>query len=204
MARIFSLHGPEHEDVQRLLPWYVTGQLDPVERARVEAHLAGCAECQAEVRSERRLKAEFTTLPPVERDWARLRRRLEAEALPKRAAGADRARVHWWVGWAIAAQIVVVAVLGLQLASSRAPAEYRTLSAPPPAAGARAIVTFRPESPEAALRSALNAAGARLVDGPTAANAYVLELAGGPAALQTLRAQPAVTAAELLDPAEPR
>jgi len=207
MARIFSLHGADHEDIQRLLPWYVTGRLEPPEHARVEAHLAGCPQCQAEVLAERRLKAEVTATPAaVERDWARLRGRIEAagRSAPARDPGPPPARAARWVGWAIAAQILLFAVLGAQLWSSRGPpAEYRALSAPAPAVGARAIVMFRPDSREADLRSALNAAGARLVDGPTSANAYVLQLPAerGAAALRTLRAQPAVAAAELLDAA---
>jgi hypothetical protein len=175
----------------------------------VEAHLDGCPQCQAEVRAERRLKSEVATTPAaVERDWARLRGRIEAaQNGPARVPGPSPTHAAQWVGWAIAAQILIFAALGVQLWSSRAPpAEYRALSAPAPAAGVRAIVMFRPDSREADLRAALNAAGARVVDGPTSANAYVLQLpaAHGPATLRTLRAQPAVTAAELLDAAEPR
>ena len=32
-----------------VLPWYVSGRLEPDERARVEAHLRDCAECRGEV-----------------------------------------------------------------------------------------------------------------------------------------------------------
>lgn len=38
----------EHERFEGLLPLYATGQLDKQERAELEGHLAGCAECQAD------------------------------------------------------------------------------------------------------------------------------------------------------------
>jgi anti-sigma factor RsiW len=165
MARIIPLHGEQHAEIQRLLPWYVTARLDPLEQARIEAHLAACAECRAEVRSEQALKAQVKSMPAqVERDWARLRERIAAaspvsagrEVRGRRRAGL---RPPAWVGWAIAAQILLVVLLGAQVASRPPPAEYRALAAAP-AAGARIMVTFRPDSPEQELREALNAARA--------------------------------------------
>jgi len=209
MARIIPLHGEEHEEIQRLLPWYVTAQLDPGERARVETHLAACAECRAEVRSEQALRSDISTMPAqVERDWARLRDRIgAAQPAPagRRGARPARRRPPSWVGWAIAAQVLLVVLLGAQVASRQRPAEYRTLAASP-AAGARIIVTFRPDSREQDLRATLNGVRARLVDGPTSTNAYVLQVpaADRETALARLRAQPAVVLAEALDANEPR
>jgi hypothetical protein len=71
--------------------------------------------------------------------------------------------------------VATVAVLVVPVLKP-APAPYHTLgSAPPPATG-NAIVIFRPDTSEQELRQTLNANGARLVDGPTAADAYVLHL----------------------------
>jgi anti-sigma-K factor RskA len=39
---------PEHDDILELLPLYVLDGLEPAERDRVAAHLAGCPSCQAE------------------------------------------------------------------------------------------------------------------------------------------------------------
>ena len=39
-----------HDEAEELLPWYATGQLEAVQRERVEAHLAECADCQATTR----------------------------------------------------------------------------------------------------------------------------------------------------------
>jgi hypothetical protein len=87
------------------------------------------------------------------------------------------------------------------------PALYRTLGA----SNARAttgnlVVVFNPTTPEGDLRRMLRDAGARIVDGPTQTNAYVLDV---PAqrinqAMQALRAEHAALLVEQLDPQAPR
>jgi outer membrane lipopolysaccharide assembly protein LptE/RlpB len=70
-----------------------------------------------------------------------------------------------------------------------------------PARGAL-VVVFDPNTPEIELRRVLREAGARVVDGPTASNAYVLHVPSNrqAQALQTLRAERAVALAEELAP----
>ncbi|HEX7384990.1 MAG TPA: hypothetical protein VF291_11800, partial [Burkholderiaceae bacterium] len=64
------------------------------------------------------------------------------------------------------------------------------------------VVMFRADATEAELRAALHAGGARIVDGPTAAGAWVLDVPPGrrAAALAALRSQPSVTLAQPLGP----
>jgi cysteine synthase len=59
---------------------------------------------------------------------------------------------------------------------------------------------FKPDTTEREMRRILQASGARVVDGPTVTDAYVLALpaAQAPAALARLRAEPAVTLAQAL------
>ena len=89
-GQIIRFHGDQHRETQSLLPWYLTGRLDETERARVEAHLSVCVECQAEAKAEHRLAEEIADLPPaepmfdVEHGWARLRRHVELGA-PRRS-----------------------------------------------------------------------------------------------------------------------
>jgi anti-sigma factor RsiW len=52
MAEIIRLRGSPHEQAQQLLPWYVNGTLEADEAALVEAHLAECAECRADLAAE--------------------------------------------------------------------------------------------------------------------------------------------------------
>jgi hypothetical protein len=65
------------------------------------------------------------------------------------------------------------------------------------------VVVFQPTATEAQMRAALAASGARLVDGPTAADAYVLNVPPDrrERALATLRASKPVVAAEPVDAA---
>jgi anti-sigma-K factor RskA len=51
-----------NDDIHGLSGAYVVDAVDDVERARFEAHLAGCAECQAEVTSLRAAASELTSM----------------------------------------------------------------------------------------------------------------------------------------------
>lgn len=84
-----------------------------------------------------------------------------------------------WVRWALAAQLAVIVVLGAVVADIRPPAAaYRTLGSAGAAADTgRIVVVFDPGITEADMRRILRIAGARVVDGPTSGNAYVLALA---------------------------
>lgn len=212
MAKIIRLRDARHEETRLLLPWYATGRLEPDDAARVEAHINDCARCRAELKLERRLKAEVADLPSaVDQSWAAMLERLQPGV--RNGAGlswfAGRADGLWragrlWIGWAVAAGMGAVFVAGAL--SPRAPipvATYHTLAAPPAARPGNVVVVFQPDATEAQIRTALVASGARLVDGPTAADAYVLNvpLAKRGKALATLRASGPVVAAEPVDSA---
>ena len=122
-------------------------------------------------------------------------------------------------GWAIAAPFVLV-VAGLNLVlpldptpDSKAPGAkppsattpaYHALGAARPQPAGDLIVIFQPQATSADLTRALRDSGARLVDGPTAADAYVLDvpLAERDAALARLRADSAISLAQPVDPTE--
>ncbi|MBO0749896.1 MAG: zf-HC2 domain-containing protein, partial [Porphyrobacter sp.] len=63
MAQIFSLRPSEHDTVRQLLPWHVNGTLSADETARVDAHIAECAECRDDLAAERELAREIALLP---------------------------------------------------------------------------------------------------------------------------------------------
>ena len=216
MGRIIRFDPDRHRETQTLLPWYVTGQLEEEPRARLETHLRDCAECQAELRLERRLAGAVAELPfEADHRWSELSRRIAAAAEPRGPlARARRAlAAPGRLGWAVAAQVAaVVAGLGLVLPLARAPASrpapaaapaaYHALGAPTPRPGGDVIVMFRPDARSAELTRALRESGARLVDGPTAADAYLLDvpLAERDAALGRLRADSTISLAEPVDP----
>lgn len=210
--------GDAHREVQELLPWYVTGQLDPTDLAEVEGHLKHCPECRADVVFQRQLAQEIPKLPiDVEHGWSRMRRRLEQDRAPRGLAGllggfgAWRPNLGGGVAlrpaWPALALTALLAAGAMALAlPALSPARYHALGAPPPVVAGNVVVIFRPDTPEKAIRGTLRAHHARLVDGPTAADGYVLQV---PAAsrmqvLAQLRAEPQIVLAEAIDqPAAP-
>lgn len=206
-------HDP-HREAQLLMPWYVTGKLSADEANLVLSHLEGCADCQADLRTEQLLHREVRDLPiEIERPWALMTARLHAAprqpTLGSRAAGIGR---HIGGGgrgiarWAMAAAAVIVLFVLVSVSAVRlqSPAPYRTLSAPQASPAGNVVVVFRPDTTEAQIRLALKDAHARLVGGPTAADAYILLT---PAALRTtaiqrLRGDRSVILAEPIDPGE--
>ncbi len=210
-GHVIPLWGDAHARVNFLLPWFVTGRLEADDLAQVTAHLDQCPDCRAEAVIERRLMDEVQALPvEVEPGWALMRARLDSRR-PRAgwlASLGRRLRGRAWVGWAIAGQAVVLAagaVLVMAWRPTAPPALYRTLGSAPAASAGNMLVIFRPEAREVDLRAALLASHARLVDGPTAADAYVLSVPvhERARALTTLRGAASVVMAEPIDPAAP-
>jgi hypothetical protein len=207
MGRILRFNPDRHDEARSLLPWYVSDQLDDEERARVETHLRDCAECQAELRLERRLAEAVAELPfDADDGWAEMRRRIAAQG----EAGGRLARWRAALiqpggfGWALAAQFVlVVAMAGFLALPLASPARYHALGATRPAPVGDVIVIFQPEAKAQDLTRLLKTTGARLVDGPTETDAYLLDVPrpGRGEALSKLRADSAVAMAEPIDPA---
>ncbi len=208
-GKIIRLPEAEHHATRLLLPWYAADKLDVSDKAQVEAHLRGCALCRAELRQELRLKAEVAGLPlEVDHGWTAMLSRLE-ETSPRRNGPA---RLRWriaeawrgggaWLGWAVAAGLGVAIAVGFYGPRPTQPALYHALAAAPASRPGDVVVLFRPDATEAQLRDALRAGGARLVDGPTPADAYVLSvpLPERARALAVLRSQRVVLDAEPVD-----
>jgi anti-sigma factor RsiW len=204
-----------HQKVHAMLPWYVCASLDAADRVCVEAHVAECSRCQAELAWERKLRAahaSLETLDDVERGFALLRGRVEATASPRRRSGfIGRAAQRWqqspaWMRWTLVGQCVAVLVLGSALLVALFPEQrYRALGGPAAAPGVggtgNLIVRFRPAATEQEMRRVLRDNGARLVYGPTTTDAYLLAVPAGheAAAVARLRKESAVMLAESLD-----
>ena len=195
-----------HDEVQELLPWYATGELDESDRARVDAHLNSCAFCRQQLALERRLIGEFQEMAPeVESGWARLRGRIETPApvWPRRPSLLGQ---FWEVvsrpmvaGLAVAQLTFLIVAGGVLLSLSRP--DYHGLSSAPAPASANVIIIFRADATEEDVRGALRAAGASIVGGPTDANAYLLHVAPSreQVALTRLRSDDNVQMAEPID-----
>jgi hypothetical protein len=141
-------------------------------------------------------------VPDPERALAQLLPRLGPQAprpgVPECIRRALAANDSGWLRWAAAAQLAVIAVLGTLLARGDGEAAYHALGAARPQGNV--VVVFRPDTPERELRRIVQSSGARVVDGPTVTDAYVLDVpaAEAPRALARLRGERAVTLAQPL------
>jgi anti-sigma factor RsiW len=212
-GHVLDFARPPHQKLQELLPWFVNGTLDGDEIVLVEQHLQTCTACRTELDCLRVLQTEYVRVdsaPDAERALASLRPRL-MDAVEPAAPRSRPARGRFglpglsptWIKLALAAQFGVIFALGWEvLQPDRAPLEYHTLSAPgaPVHAAGSLVVVFDPGAPQREVAQILRRSHARIVDGPTASNGYVLEVARGEleSALTHLRAEPAVVLAEPL------
>jgi hypothetical protein len=205
MAEIFSIRPSEHEAVQMLLPWFVNGSLPEQETARVEEHLSECDECRAELEFERHLARGVATLPlNAEDGWNAMQARL-ARDLPFNDAGRPNrlfrrpVPIGWVAAGSLAASVAVALVVtGVQ--QTTAPQQtYHTLGSAPASADGQVVVLFKPDSTEQQMQVILAAQRARIVDGPTAAGAYILHVDGDTArAVEALRQSSQIVLAEPL------
>lgn len=180
--RIVHFDGRRHAEAERLLPWLVNGRLDDDERGWVELHVAGCSQCRSEVdalrslqQSWRQADATRADVGAVDAGWRRMRAQLPRPAHASHAAAIPwRQRRSRWLGWGLAAQAAVIAVLAIALWRQPSAPAYHTLGATPPASNGNLVVMFDPQLDEARMRGLLRASDARIVDGPNDAGAYVL------------------------------
>ena len=197
-----------HAEVEELLPWYATGELDDIDRALVDKHLASCVACQRQLRFDHRMIGEFQALEPqVDSGWNRIRERIESDAKPswrsqRRLGGGWHVLRRPAIATLAAAQLAFVILAGGIFLSLSRP-NYRALgSATQPPAG-NVIVIFRADATQKDIVDALRASGASLVGGPTSADAYLLRVPPErrAAALAALQADQDVQMAQPIDQA---
>lgn len=109
----------EHRQLRELLGWYAVGRADPGERAAIEAHVAGCAECRTELGgltavAERLALADAARLdnrpmPPSALGDQIVRRVAASRAEQARAQAAPRPRLRTR---ALAAAVAVALLTG--------------------------------------------------------------------------------------------
>jgi hypothetical protein len=199
-----------HDEAEALLPWYATGQLDSNDRALVENHLQDCVQCRQQLFLERRMVDEFGTLvPQVENGWAKLRAAIDTPAQSRRPPLLQPLTDLWRavtrppVMGLVAAQAAFLLIGGTIFLSLERPqtAQYHALSSGSAPAQANMIVMFQGNTTEQQMRDALNASGASLVGGPTAADAYLLYVQPNerPHAIATLQSDRHITLAQPID-----
>ena len=217
-ARVVNLDSA-HREMRDLLPWFVMGTLDVNESRLVEEHLQQCSACRGELEWERQLRsANNVALPErdVDRAFAALRARLPADTrkpslFDRLRAVRERVLPRPWLGWVLAAQslaiigLCVALVSGGMLFGTGEAHTYRALSRPVSGEPARVVVAFAPQTRIEEMRRVLLESGARIVDGPTAADAFILAVAPErlDAAVQQLRAEKSVLLVQSLEARAP-
>lgn len=183
-GNVLPFDAATHKIVDVLLPWFVNGTLKSEERVLVQEHLGRCEACRREVEWLQELQSACAAVaaPGASPAVHQLHRHLvERPTVP----GVGRLRAYWkraepWSRALIAAQFAAILVLAsfVALWSNEPAPTYRTLGAADSAARSPAslVVVFDPATTELDLRRMLRSLDARIVDGPTQANGYLLDV----------------------------
>ncbi|MGR8947529.1 MAG: hypothetical protein ACU84Q_05740 [Gammaproteobacteria bacterium] len=169
----------DHESVWQLLPWFVNGTLEGLERRLVTRHVNECLICKREVRGLSKLASAMRSRPKnvaCENALAELHRRMNN----KRSART--------IPWAAAASLVVI--VGLALIASKQvtdglvdfSAGYQTLGADSVIRTGQfsrsARIVFRPDVDTKEMVSLLDAVDASIANGPSRRGAYTVSFSG--------------------------
>jgi len=103
-------------ELRELLPDLAPGTLDATTRARVEQHIASCAECASEYETLRLVRSAYATTPAVD-----VRRIVGAlpKATPTPSIGRGGKPMKRWIDWRVAAALTMISIGGLSLAVAR-------------------------------------------------------------------------------------
>lgn len=185
-----SAHGPlEPQDVEELLPWYVTGRVSRDEARGIEAALKtmpDLADKLTQVQREREAiarAAEAVEAPPPE-TLQRLLQQVETTRQARVARvqaqsdaggwfkGALGRNAVWQAAFAVAC--VVVVALGVRLYSP--PSGLGVETNINPSGAATLLVTFQPAAAAADIAGLLTGLHANVVDGPRVDGIYVVRV----------------------------
>ncbi|MFP5390031.1 MAG: zf-HC2 domain-containing protein [Gammaproteobacteria bacterium] len=203
-----------HDEVQLLLPGYVTRRLTDEQNAFVQAHLRHCGTCRADLHWDARLAGAEPPVPEqldAERALHKMMGRLPPAPPAVQPPVPLRARLRdalGWAPWALALP-AMLAVLVLLRPSGRPAgeaADYRALAnAPAVPTHPTVVVVFGPDTRMRAVDDILRANGARIIDGPSETGAYLLQVAPArqDAVIAALKSQAHAQLAESLAPARP-
>jgi len=209
----------EHEEVQLLLPWYVTDGLGVHERERVRAHLAGCERCAVAAEAESGLRdlvaAPQASPQPSDLGLARLKQRIRQDRVSSPAPPSvdltPRRRTGRRAALAAAVALTIAVPIAFMAGRGGPDGPYRTLASPSATrysgAGNEVRLVFRPTVSPERMMSLLEPYEGEVVDGPNSAGAYIVRLRSvepnGEAlrsALESLRRQDEVLMAEAIAP----
>jgi len=181
-----------HAEAWALLPWLANGRIQASDREWVEAHVAGCEECRAEVAAQRMMATAMNrgatpeaAATDEQRSFNRLWARIEASesASPANvAAGEARPAMRFsrtvrWLAAAVVVQGFGLALFGFN--ALRGPSDDIVTVADVPASrpNAPAVrIVFAPDASIATINTLLAHQGLSIVSGPGTAGNFTAEL----------------------------
>lgn len=182
-----------HAEAWALLPWLANGRISSSDREWVEAHVAGCDECRAEVAAQRMLATQIhrdvatpESAPTDEqRSFNKLWARIEAsESASTQANGNGRAlpasgpsRTVRWLAAAVIVQGFGLAMFGFNALRQPGGEIVTVADAPAQRLNAPAVrVVFAPEASIATINTLLSHQGLTIVSGPGTAGNFTAQL----------------------------
>jgi hypothetical protein len=172
-----------HEESWLLLPWLANGRLSHAERARLEEHLRGCAQCAQEAARQRLVcqaltepdRVTYAPGPSFRKLMDRIDGRTTTTREERRPAYVRAFRSQAYAAWrppglAWAASFLLTTTLATIAATAYRWSQpvYTTYTAAAPSAPEVLHIAFVPSLSIAEAGNVLRAAGARVVEGPDA------------------------------------
>lgn len=185
-----------HAEAWALLPWLANGRIAAEDREWVEAHVQDCAECRAELASQRLvashvMREETASPQPAaseeQRSFNKLWARIEAsESAATPANGTTgvavpvprSSRTVRWLAAAVVVQAIGLGMLGLALNNrGNDTGSFKTVSTPEARLNAPAVsLAFAPHTSMETVNTLLTHQGLNIVGGPGGAGNFRAEL----------------------------
>ncbi|MFZ6642955.1 zf-HC2 domain-containing protein [Undibacterium sp. TC4M20W] len=185
-----------HSQVQDLLPWYANNTLQADEQQLVRAHLQTCTACQDDLQSQLELKLKLkagelaaSTVPNVDRALARLLPKLDVQVPAAKVKNTNnflaglrtlftadgKAPARWGMAVMAAQTAVIVGLVAFMALPGQDDSSYRVLGNGERSSG-NIVVVFKPETTVKDIQRIMSINDARIIDGPTVTNAYLLNV----------------------------
>ncbi len=186
-----------HAEAWALLPWLANGRIAAEDREWVDAHVQGCAECRAELASQRLVashvhREESASPQPVasdeQRSFNKLWARIEAsESASTPATGTTgiavpvprSSRTVRWLAAAVVVQAIGLGVLGMTLRGNAGDGgdRFKTVATEDTRLNAPAVrIVFTPETSIGTINTLLTHQGLTIVEGPGKEGNFTAEL----------------------------
>lgn len=182
----------DHSQVQDLLPWYANNTLQADEQQLVRAHLQTCTACQDDLQWQQKLKAgepAASTVPNVDRALARLLPKLDVQVQAAKVNNTNnfmarlwtlftadgKAPARWGMAVMAAQTAVIVGLVAFMALPRQDDSSYRVLGSGERSSG-NIVVVFKPETTVKDIQRIMSINDARIIDGPTVTNAYLLNV----------------------------